>query len=60
MLWRAEGYCRLALHRMAPGLFPQRRFLEQLEFRTERDLFVQSQQQPVVEAVCASGGEVTR
>jgi hypothetical protein len=39
MLWRAWGYVRTAGHLLAPGLLPQRAFLEFLEFRGERALF---------------------
>lgn len=39
LLWRAWGYVRTAAHIAAPGLFPQRAFLEYLEFRGERALF---------------------
>ncbi len=39
LLWRALGYARTALHYLAPGLFPQRQFLDSLSFRNERDLF---------------------
>jgi glycosyltransferase involved in cell wall biosynthesis len=41
MLWRAWGYVRTAGHLLAPGLLPQRAFLEFLEFRGERALFAQ-------------------
>src|SRR5262249_26293497 len=30
LLWRTEGYTRFALHLLAPGLFPQRRFFASL------------------------------
>lgn len=39
LAWRAWGYFRVALHRLAPRLFPQREFLERLEHRSERALF---------------------
>lgn len=39
LLWRMWGYARTAAHLLAPGLFPQRAFLEFLEFRGERALF---------------------
>ena len=39
LLWRAWGYARSMLHYTAPGLFAQRRFMEQLQFRNERELF---------------------
>lgn len=39
MLWRAWGYARTAVHVLAPELFPQRAFLEFMEFRGERALF---------------------
>jgi glycosyltransferase involved in cell wall biosynthesis len=46
LLWRAEGYTRFALHLLAPRLFPQRRFLAQVEFRAERELFAQQSPTP--------------
>lgn len=39
LLWRMWGYVRTAAHLAAPGVFPQRAFLEFLEFRGERALF---------------------
>ncbi len=42
LLWRALGYVRTAFALMAPRVFPQRRFLAELEFRSERDLFAKT------------------
>ena len=39
LIWRSTGYVRTALHLLAPQLFPQRRFLDELEFRNERAMF---------------------
>ncbi|HNT90079.1 MAG TPA: glycosyltransferase, partial [Candidatus Hydrogenedentes bacterium] len=39
LLWRAEGYVRTTLWLMAPRVFPQSRFLEETQFRKERELF---------------------
>lgn len=39
LVWRAEGYVRKAVQLIAPRLFPQRDFLEQLAFRKEREVF---------------------
>lgn len=60
MLWRTEGYTRFVLHMMAPRLFPQRRFLEQLEFLAERDLFVPKNQSSAAAVCAAATGEGTR
>jgi glycosyltransferase involved in cell wall biosynthesis len=38
LLWRAGGYLRFALHYAAPSIFPQRRFLEWMDFRAERTM----------------------
>lgn len=42
LLWRAEGYVRTALALIAPGWFPQKKFLTDLEFRSERELFLET------------------
>lgn len=39
LLWRAEGYLRAALWLLAPRLFPQKRFRDEMEFRKEREMF---------------------
>jgi glycosyltransferase involved in cell wall biosynthesis len=39
LLWRVEGYVRVALAHLAPRLFAQKAFFSQLEFRGERELF---------------------
>lgn len=39
LLWRAQGYVRTALWLIAPRLFPQRQFLEYMDFGQERHLF---------------------
>jgi glycosyltransferase involved in cell wall biosynthesis len=39
LLWRVEGYVRVALAHLAPRLFAQKTFFSQLEFRGERELF---------------------
>lgn len=39
LLWRAQGYARTVLWLLAPRLFPQRRFIAELEFRMEREIF---------------------
>ncbi len=39
LLWRAQGYVRTAALLLAPGVFPQKHFLSELEFRLERELF---------------------
>ncbi len=36
LLWRMEAYLRQGLQLLAPGLFPQRAFLDALDFRKER------------------------
>jgi glycosyltransferase involved in cell wall biosynthesis len=38
-LWRVQGYCRFAVHFLAPRLFAQEAFFRGLEFRSERELF---------------------
>ncbi|HPO13499.1 MAG TPA: glycosyltransferase family 2 protein [Candidatus Hydrogenedentes bacterium] len=42
LLWRATGYVRTAAVLIAPGLFPQKKFLADLEFRSERELFTKA------------------
>ncbi len=39
MLWRAQGYARTALWFIAPGLFPQRKFISSVDFGKEREMF---------------------
>ena len=39
LIWRAAGYGRTTLAMLAPRLFAQERFFEQLDFRNERILF---------------------
>lgn len=39
LLWRTDGYVRTALWLVAPGLFPQRRFIEEMDFGREREMF---------------------
>jgi glycosyltransferase involved in cell wall biosynthesis len=46
LMWRSEGYLRYALSFLAPRLFAQRRFFEQLEFRSEREMFADKAEQP--------------
>ncbi|MFP4501127.1 MAG: glycosyltransferase family 2 protein [Candidatus Hydrogenedentota bacterium] len=39
LLWRAQGYARTAFWLAAPRLFPQRRFINLMDFGKERELF---------------------
>lgn len=41
LLWRAVGYARTTALILAPGLFPQKRFVTEMELRLERELFSQ-------------------
>ncbi len=41
LLWRSEGYLRYALSYLAPRLFAQRAFFEEMEFRSEREKFAE-------------------
>ena len=39
LIWRAEGYARKVLYLLSPRLFAQKAFLDELEFRNERQMF---------------------
>jgi hypothetical protein len=41
VLWKATGYIRLALHLAAPHVFPQQRFVDWLDLRSEQTTFAQ-------------------
>jgi len=46
LLWRAEGYARMTLWLLAPRLFSQKRFLVEMEFRKEREMFAGNDGKP--------------
>jgi glycosyltransferase involved in cell wall biosynthesis len=44
LLWKATGYVRIALHLAAHQMFPQQRFVEWLDLRSEQTSFAQRPQ----------------
>lgn len=50
LLWRFEGYLRTWLRKTAPRLFPQRKFLDYVEFRSERERFFPSSEESTAAA----------
>jgi glycosyltransferase involved in cell wall biosynthesis len=46
LLWKAEGYLRESLRILAPSIFSQKHFFEQLEFRRDRAAFQKHLRKP--------------